>query len=189
MACRVARSFPKQTADSSEKGGRPVSDFSLPSVQSVITVLLIDAGKEDREYWAQRLLISSPEYVVLEAETGAAGQVICRSQRVDCVVLELTLPDMSGFQALKQLVPRAYEPAPAVIFLSRTTLQPMAELALRNGAQAYLIKSHISGDDLDRAIRNALSPVVSPHRSSSSATTLLPGQDKPAPSAPTSEAT
>src|SRR5512145_3545949 len=108
MTCRVARSFPKQTADSSEKGTRLVSDFSLPSVQSAITVLLMDAHKEDREYWAQRLLISSPDYAVLEAGTGAAGQVICRSQRVDCVVLELTLPDMSGFQALKQLVPRAY---------------------------------------------------------------------------------
>ena len=161
MACRVARSFPNQTAaDSSEKGGRPVSNFS-PSVQSAITVLLIDAHKEDREYWAQRLLLSSPDYVVLEAGTGAAGQVICRSQRIDCVVLELTLPDMSGFQALTQLISRANEPAPAVIFLSRTTLQPMAELALRNGAQAYLIKSHISGDDLDKAIRKALAPVGS----------------------------
>lgn len=198
MTCRVARSFPKQTADSSEKGSRLVSDFSLPSVQSAITVLLIDAHKEDREYWAQRLLLTSPDYVVLEAETGAAGQVICRSQRIDCVVLELTLPDMSGFQALTQLISRAYEPEPAVIFLSRTTLQPMAELALRNGAQAYLIKSHISGDDLDRAIRNALSPVgsphkesgflkpFSPHRSSSSATTLLPDQNYAGQSVPTS---
>ena len=69
MACRVARSFPNQTAaDSSEKGGRPVSNLS-PSVQSAITVLLIDAHKEDREYWTQHLLISSPDYVVLEAET------------------------------------------------------------------------------------------------------------------------
>ena len=166
MACRVARSFPNQTAaDSSEKGSRPVSDFSLPSVHSETTVLLIDAHKEDREYWAQRLRISSPEYVVLEVGTAAAGLVICRSHRVDCVVLELTLPDMSGFQVLKQLVPRAYDPAPAVIFLSRTTLQPMAELALRNGAQAYLIKSHISGDDLDRAIRKALA-VGSSHKES-----------------------
>ena len=166
MTCRVARSFPNQTAYSSEKGGRPVSDFSLPSVQSAITVLLIDAHKDDRQYWAQRLLISSPDYVVLEAETGAAALAICRSQRVDCVVLELTLPDMSGFQALTQLVPRAYYPAPAVIFLSRTTLQPMAELAMKNGAQAYLIKSHICGDDLDRAIRNALAPVHSSHQES-----------------------
>jgi hypothetical protein len=46
-----------------------VSDFSLPPVQSAITVLLIDAHKEDREYWTQHLLISSPDYVVLEAET------------------------------------------------------------------------------------------------------------------------
>ncbi len=166
MTCRVARSFPNQTADSSQKGGRPVSDFSLPSVQSAITVLLIDAHKGDREYWAQRLLISSPDYVVLEAETGAAGQAICRSQRVDCVVLELTLPDMSGFQAFIQLVPCAYYSKPAVIFLSRTTLQPMAELAMKDGAQAYLIKSHITGDDLDRAIRKALATVGSPHKES-----------------------
>ena len=166
MTCRVARSFPNQTAYSSEKGGRPVSDFSLPSVQSAITVLLIDAHKVDRQYWAQRLLISSPDYVVLEAETGAAALAICRSQRVDCVVLELTLPDMSGFQALTQLVPRAYYPEPAVIFLSRTTLQPMADLTMKNGAQAYLIKSHISGDDLDRAIRKALAPVHSSHQES-----------------------
>src|SRR6188768_1101024 len=49
MTCRVARSFPNQTAYSSEKGGRPVSDFSFPSVQSAITVLLIDAHKDDRQ--------------------------------------------------------------------------------------------------------------------------------------------
>src|SRR4030095_15605501 len=163
MTSRVARSFRNHTAYSTEKGGRPVSDRSLQSIQSAITVLLIDAHKEDREYWAQRLLISSPDYVVLEAETGAAGLAICRSQRVDCVVLELTLRDMSGFQALTRLLPRAYYPEPAVIFLSRTTLQPMAELAMKNGAQAYLIKSHISGDDLDRAIRKALAPVGSSH--------------------------
>ena len=161
MTCRVARSFPNQTAYSFEKSSHPVADFSLPSVQSAITVLLIDAHKDDRQYWAQRLLISSPDYVVLEAETGAAALAICRSQRVDCVVLELILPDMSGFQALTQLVPRAYYPEPAVIFLSRTTLQPMADLTMKNGAQAYLIKSHISGDDLDRAIRKTLTPVGS----------------------------
>ena len=79
------------------------------------------------------------------------------------MVLELALPDMSGFQALKQLVPRAYYPEPAIIFFSRTTLPPMAELAMKNGAQAYLIKSQISGDDLDRAIRKALAPVGSSH--------------------------
>ena len=73
---------------------------------------------------------------------------------------------MSGFQAFVHLVPRADSPELAVIFLSRTTLQPMAELAMKDGAQAYLSKSHISGDDLDRAIRKALATVGSPHKQS-----------------------
>ena len=64
------------------------------------TVLLIDAFKEDRQYWAGRLHISSPDCVVLEADNGAAGLAVCKSQRVDCVVLELNLPDMPGFELL-----------------------------------------------------------------------------------------
>jgi DNA-binding NarL/FixJ family response regulator len=130
------------------------------------TVLLIDPHKEDREYWVKRLLISSPDYAVVEAETGAAGLAICRSQRVDCVITELTLPDMSGFAVLVKLVRRAYRPEAAVIMLSRTTLPRMAQLAMTNGAQAYLIQSQISGDDLDMAIRKALARVGSRHKES-----------------------
>ena len=121
-----------------------------------ITVLLIDPHKEDREYWTQRLNISAPEYVVLEAETGMAGLALCQSQHVDCVVVELSLPDMSGFEVLIKLVPRRYRPDMAVIILTRVTLRPMMKLALNNGAQAYLVKSHVSGDDLDRAIRKSM---------------------------------
>ncbi|HEU4505505.1 MAG TPA: response regulator [Nitrospira sp.] len=157
MTCRVARSFPNQiAADSSEKGGRPVSDLSLPSVQSAITVLLIDAFKEDREYWAQRLHISSPKYVILEADTGASGLAVCQSQRVDCVVLEMNLPDMPGFELLIKLVQRPHHPEIAVIMLSRVDHLPVAQLAKDNGAQAFLVKSRASGDQLSRAIPRAI---------------------------------
>lgn len=132
------------------------------------TVLLIDPHKQDREYWVKRLLSSSPDYAVVEAETGAAGLAICRSQRVDCVITELTLPDMSGFAVLVKLVRRAYRPEVAVIMLSQTTLPRMAQLAMRNGAQAYLIQSQISGDDLDMAIRKALAKVGPRHKESRS---------------------
>ena len=69
--------------------------------------------------------MSSPDYVVLEAETGKAGLSLCRSQRVDCVLVELTLPDMSGFEVLIHLVPRARQPEIAVIVLTRVALYPM----------------------------------------------------------------
>jgi hypothetical protein len=36
MTCRVARSFPNQTVDSSEKGGRPLSDFASPAFRKEV---------------------------------------------------------------------------------------------------------------------------------------------------------
>ena len=178
-----------------ETGGRSMAYTKLlPPRRFATTVLLIDSFKEDRQYWAERLHISSPNFVVLEADTGAAGLAICRSQRIDCVILELNLPDMPGFETLVKLVPRALQPEIAVIMLSRIRLLPLAELAKKNGAQAFLVKSYASGDQLSMAIHKAIAkvalkelPVGEPLSSpSSSATALLPGQDKPGPSGPTS---
>ena len=93
------------------------------------TFLLIDSRKEDREYWAQRLIISSQHCIVLEADTGASGLAICQSQRVDCVITELELCDMSGFQVLITLVHKARYPERAVIFLSDLNHTGLADLA------------------------------------------------------------
>jgi len=128
-------------------------------MQTSSTILIIDNHDDDRQYWAQRLRSSLPDYVVLEASTGKAGLVICRSQRVECVISELTLPDISGFEVLLQLVPKPRHPEIAFIFLTRLTLSPMRHLALNNGAQAYLVKSQSSCDELDRTIHKALASV------------------------------
>src|SRR6476620_1097728 len=129
-------------------------------MQTSSTILVIDHHDDDRQSWVQRLRISLPDYVVLEASTGKAGLVICRSQRVECVISELTLPDMSGFGVLLKLVPKPRHPEIAFIFLTRLTLSPMRQLALNNGAQAYVVKSHSSGDELDITIRKGLANVA-----------------------------
>jgi DNA-binding NarL/FixJ family response regulator len=133
----------------------------MGAAPSPITVLLIDSDKRDREYWAQRLTISSRDYVVLEADTGASGLAICHSQQVDCVVTELDLCDGSGFRVLLDLVPRVRYPDKAVIILSRLNLYALSELARKNGAFAYLVKSQLSGDALDEIIRKAVAVVGS----------------------------
>lgn len=115
--------------------------------------------KQTESTGKQRLTISSPDYVVLEADTAVAGLAICQSQRVDCVVTELDLPDISGFKVLLDLVRHVQRPETAVIILSHLILEALAELSLKNGALAYLIKSHVSGDDLDRTIRKAIAAV------------------------------
>jgi DNA-binding NarL/FixJ family response regulator len=123
------------------------------------TILFIDGHDHDRQYWVKCLTISSPDWVILEADTGAAGLSVCQSQQVDCVVTELDLPDMSGFKVLLDLVPRGLHPQLAVIILSRLNLHALAELAIKNGALAYLVKSRVSGDDLDKVIHQALATV------------------------------
>jgi len=129
-----------------------------------LNVLLIDCHDDDRRFLAQRLKIASPDYFVFEAEIGTTGLAVFRSQRIDCVVTELTLPDMSGFEVLVNLVPRPYHPEVAVILMSGTAFPLMSRLATNNGAQAFLDKSRICGDELDIAIQRAVANIASRHQ-------------------------
>jgi CheY-like chemotaxis protein len=58
------------------------------------TVLLIDDDPRSRDYNAQRLHASSVNYDVVHAATGRSGLDICARQPIDCVVLEIDLPDI-----------------------------------------------------------------------------------------------
>ena len=62
------------------------------------SILLIDGSKNQRAYWADQLNQCSPDYEIVEAADGESGLALYRSQPIDCVVLELSLPDQSGFQ-------------------------------------------------------------------------------------------
>ncbi|OAI49572.1 hypothetical protein AYO43_03040 [Nitrospira sp. SCGC AG-212-E16] len=75
------------------------------------------------------------------------------------MVLELDLPDRSGFEVLVTLVPIASRPNVAVIVLTRLTHRGVWELAKQNGAIASFVKRHMASDDLDRAIQNAVALV------------------------------
>jgi len=120
-----------------------------------ISVLLIDSSGRDRDYYTQHLKKLSPDYEVLQAATGQAGLELFASNTIDCVVLEIDLPDMSGFEVLLKLVPIVRSPQVAVVILTHLTNPALHELALKNGARAALCKTRSSGDDLDTAVLKA----------------------------------
>src|SRR6185503_7036002 len=105
----------------------PTAD--LPST----SILLIDGFETDRAHWAKELRSCSPDYKILEAADAQSGLAIYRSRRVDCVVLEIALPDLSGFEVLMTLVPRASKPCIAVIVLTQLSHQGLWALAKNNG--------------------------------------------------------
>ena len=133
----------------------------METASETTTILLIDPNNEDRRYYSERLKISSKGYNVLEASDAESGLAICRAERIDCVVTELHLPDMSGFQVLIRLNPIVHRSLHTpVIALSHFILPSIIEAAKKLGAQSYLIKSQASCDDLDRAIQKAIAKLA-----------------------------
>ena len=128
-------------------------------MSDAIAVLLIDGNHPDREYYTQRLQESSLDYDVVQAATGQSGLDLYARQPIDCVILEIDLPDMSGFEVLARLVPRVRHPEIAVIILTGLPNQFLLDLALKNGAQAAFCKTMACGDILDKTILKAISTV------------------------------
>ena len=124
-------------------------------------ILLIDANQQDREYFGQLLLNSSPDFIVFNSTTGEHGLTLFRQKPIDCVVLEIDLPDMSGFEVLRRLIPSVEYPGIPVIILTRLSNHYLLDAAIKNGAQAALYKGNASADILNRAILNAISTVQS----------------------------
>ena len=123
------------------------------------SVLFIDGYDSERTYYAEQLKRYSPDYQILEAADGQSGLARYRSQKIDCVVLELNLPDTSGFKVLMDLIPLAHRPNVAVVILTRVSSQPLWELAKKNGAYDCFLKKHTAHEDLDKAIQRAVALV------------------------------
>ena len=131
----------------------------LPASDLATSVLFIDPNPCDRVHFAEVLQRCSPDYRILEAIDGDSGLALYRSQRIDCVILELDFPDRSGFEVLVNLVPLVRRPTVAVVVLTRLTHRGLWDLAKRNGAYACLVKAHTSGEALDRVIQSSIAVI------------------------------
>jgi len=98
-------------------------------------ILLIEDEAEIRRFMRTSLVASS--YTVQEAETGSQGLLHCRSQPPDVVLLDLGLPDISGFEVIQQL--RSWSSVPIIIVSARGQESDKVA-ALDAGADDYLTK-------------------------------------------------
>ena len=136
------------------------SQVSPPETPHRTTVLLIDDNYEHRKYWSAALRKSPFHYSVLEADSGDAGLNLYRHQRVDCVVLDLDMPE-SGFFVLLRLIQDPKSPQVAVVVLTQVVHPTLWALMKDNGAYACLEKQHSSDEDLANAIQQAIASVKS----------------------------
>lgn len=90
--------------------------------------------------------------VVGEAATGPDAVALAGKLKPDLVILDLTLPQMDGLQALEQI--RKEAPESQVLVLTMHFSDEVAREALRLGAIGYVLKSD-ADEDLLAAVDNA----------------------------------
>jgi DNA-binding response OmpR family regulator len=93
-------------------------------------------------------------YAVSKAYTGEEGVAAFQDDGADAVLLDMTLPEMNGIQALRKI--RALNTNVPVVVATGETSEETRKQCERLGVQAYLPKP-VDYDELLRAIGRALS--------------------------------
>ena len=117
------------------------SDSAIPTelVAGTMTILVVDDREENR--LVIRYLFDTPEHRVLEAADGMAGLALALRERPDCILLDLSMPGLSGFEVLDRLErdPRTREIPVIVLTATGDSLESM-DRVLRAGAVDYITK-------------------------------------------------
>ena len=125
-----------------------------------LRVLLIDDNCEDRAYWASSLKNPPFGFLVFEAACGESGFKLCQSQHVDCVVLDLEMPE-SGLFTLLKLIPDPTRRRVPVVILKKLAQPSLIKLMKSMGAYECLVKEYCSPENLADTIRQAIAAVKS----------------------------
>jgi two-component system NarL family response regulator len=115
-----------------------------------IRILCVDDHHLMREGIALIINAQPDLEVVASAATGEQAIAMFREHRPDITLMDLRLPTMSGFEAVRLI--RAEFPAARIIVLTIVDDGEGIRQALEAGAAAYLFK-HTLSDDMIRVIR------------------------------------
>ena len=83
-------------------------------------------------------MLSEGGHQVIEAGTGAEAVEKYRNQRPDCVLLDITMPEMDGLAALKEI--RRIDPNARVTMVTAMGQQSIVMDALKAGAMDFVVK-------------------------------------------------
>jgi CheY-like chemotaxis protein len=109
------------------------------------TVLVVDDHPSFRRF-ARRLLEAAGYVVVDEAGDGASALAAVQTRRPDVVLLDVLLPDTTGFELAEVL---AADPrGPAVILTSSRNSADFAASIARSSARGFIAKVDLSGPAL-----------------------------------------
>jgi signal transduction histidine kinase len=129
----------------------------MPHGDRVYRLLIVDDDETDRRLYGWLLARQAPgQFDIHHAADGAAGLAALRAATFDCVLLDFSLPDVTGLEFLTDAVVNGVLPA-AFVLITGHGNEAIAVDAMKLGVQDYLVKDHVNEGRLWRAIVRAVS--------------------------------
>jgi len=114
--------------------------------RKIKNLLIVEDSENSRK--AIRLLIGSKDVNCFEAATGMDALKIYQEHHIDCLILDLGLPDMSGFEFLRKLESKKDKTIPPIIVYTGRELTKEENSELQKYATSIIVKGVKSEDRL-----------------------------------------
>ncbi len=114
--------------------------------QSLRRVLVVEDDEQQRE--SIRQLLSNEDVRITTVETAAEALRELRATTFDCMVMDLTLPDVSGYELLEQMSQQEEVSFPPVIVYTGRSVSRDEEQRLRRFSKSIIIKDARSPERL-----------------------------------------
>jgi len=109
-------------------------------------VLVVEDDKFLRKIINKKLVTEG--YEVIEAVDGEEGIRMAKGKRPDIILLDLVLPEMTGFEVLAKLKEKGPVSEIPVIILSNLSGVDEIRKGIKMGAADYLVKAHFNPSEI-----------------------------------------
>src|SRR5690606_21201339 len=123
--------------------------------QSALRILLVEDNPGDARLLREHLReAGSLHFELTHVERLSEAREKVRTDEIDVVLLDLSLPDAHGLETVRSMLESA--PEAPIIVLTGLDDDATAVQAVQAGAQDFLVKGHVDGPLLARAVRYAM---------------------------------
>ena len=120
------------------------------------SLLIVDDDALDRRLYRKSLVqLETDTFDIEEVDNGSNGLEALRARKFDCILLDFSLPDMTGLEFLAAARVDGELPCAVVLSTGRGS-EAVAVEAMKHGVQDYLIKDRLSATGLRSALVQAI---------------------------------
>lgn len=102
---------------------------------------------------------SDLKFEVFLAENGKKALDIIKKEKIDIVLTDSVMPEMDGFELIKNLRNGEYDKNIKVIMLSNLSQKEVQDKAMQLGADGFIVKANFNPDELVVEVKKIIAAV------------------------------